>query len=114
MFAMRVDPRRVAVAFAAVGAFLHLYAPQAVLPLMAREYGVGAADASLIITAGTLAVAATAPFTGALSDVLGRKRVVVAAMALLIVPATMTALATSFHEVGFWGFVHGLLLPPIF
>ena len=50
---MSIDPRRVAVAFAAIGAFLHLYAPQATLPLMAQEYGVGAADASKIITAGT-------------------------------------------------------------
>jgi predicted MFS family arabinose efflux permease len=111
---MRIDPRRVAVAFAAVGAFLHLYAPQAVLPMMAREYGVGAADASMIITAGTLAVAATAPFTGALSDVLGRKRVIVAAMALLLIPATMTAFAPSLNQLIFWRFMHGLLLPPIF
>ena len=84
---MLVDKRRIAVAFCAIGAFLHLYAPQAVLPMMAREYGVGAADASLIITAGTLAVAATAPFTGALSDVIGRKRLIVVAMALLLIPA---------------------------
>lgn len=111
---MFADRRRIAVAFAAIGAFLHLYAPQAVLPMMAGEYGVGAADASLIITAGTLAVAATAPFTGALSDVLGRRRVIVIAMALLIIPATMTALAPSFHQLVFWRFVHGLLLPPIF
>ena len=92
---MFADPRRIAVAFCAIGAFLHLYAPQAVLPMMAREYGVGAADASLIITAGTLAVAATAPFTGALSDVIGRKRLIVVAMALLLIPATMTALAPT-------------------
>ena len=64
-----VDPRRVAVAFCAIGAFLHLYAPQAVLPMMAGEYGVGAADASLIITAGTLAVA------GILVDPLVNQRV---------------------------------------
>ena len=83
---MFADPRRIAVAFCAIGAFLHLYAPQAVLPMMAREYGVGAADASLIITAGTLAVAATAPFAGALSDVIGRKRLIVVAMALLLIP----------------------------
>jgi YNFM family putative membrane transporter len=111
---MFADRRRIAVVFAAIGAFLHLYAPQAVLPMMAAEYGVGAADASLIITAGTLAVAATAPFTGAISDVLGRRRVIVIAMALLIIPATMTALAPSFHQLVFWRFVHGLLLPPIF
>lgn len=111
---MSLDPRRIAVAFAAIGAFLHLYAPQAVLPMMAQEYGVGATEASLIITAGTLAVAATAPFTGALSDVLGRKRVIIAAMALLLIPATMSALAPSLSQLIFWRFVHGLLLPPIF
>ena len=82
--------------------------------MMASEYGVGAADASLIITAGTFAVAATAPFTGALSDVLGRKRVIVAAMALLLIPATMTALAPRLNQLIFWRFIHGLLLPPIF
>src|SRR5215216_1016859 len=59
---MFADKRRIAVAFCAIGAFLHLYAPQSVLPMMAQEYGAGAADASLVITAGTLAVAATAPF----------------------------------------------------
>ncbi len=111
---MAIDPRRFAVAFCATSAFLHLYAPQATLPLMAQEYGVGAADASKIITAGTLAVAATAPFTGALSDVLGRKRVIVVAMALLLIPATMTAFAPSLDWLIFWRFVHGLLLPPIF
>ena len=111
---MPIDKRRIAVAFCAIGAFLHLYAPQAVLPSMAQDFGVGAADASLIITAGTLAVAATAPFTGALSDVLGRKRVIVVAMALLLIPATMTALAPTLQQIIFWRFIHGLLLPPIF
>jgi MFS transporter, YNFM family, putative membrane transport protein len=111
---MPIDKRRIAVAFCAIGAFLHLYAPQAVLPSMAQDFGVGAAEASLIITAGTLAVAATAPFTGALSDVLGRKRVIVVAMALLLIPATMTALAPTLDQIIFWRFIHGLLLPPIF
>ena len=36
MSAMFADPRRIAIAFCAIGAFLHLYAPQAVLPMMAR------------------------------------------------------------------------------
>ena len=111
---MFADRRRIAVAFCAIGAFLHLYAPQSVLPMMAQEFGVGAADASPVITAGTLAVAATAPFTGALSDVLGRKRLIVIALALLLIPATMTALAPTLNQIIFWRFVHGLLLPPIF
>src|ERR1700675_2771362 len=111
---MAIDQRRIAIAFCAIGAFLHLYAPQAVLPMMARELDVGAASASMVITAGTLAVAATAPFAGVLSDVLGRKRVIVAAMALLLIPATMTAFAPTLQQLIFWRFVHGLLLPPIF
>src|SRR3977135_829836 len=108
MSAMFADPRRIAIAFCAIGAFLHLYAPQAVLPMMAREYGVGAADASLIITAGTLAVAATAPFTGALSDVIGRKGLIVRGVAAPVLPATMTALAPSLNQLIFWRFMHGL------
>ena len=111
---MPIDPRRIAVVFCAVCAFLHLYSPQAVLPLMAQEFGVGAAGAGLIITASTLAVAATAPFTGAVADVLGRKRVIVAAMALLLVPGVMLPLSGNLHELIFWRFIQGLLLPPIF
>lgn len=111
---MSIDPRRIAIVFCAICAFLHLYSPQAVLPLMAQEFGVGAAAASLVITASTLAVAATAPFTGALSDLLGRKRVIVAAMALLLVPGVMLPLSGSMNELIFWRFVQGLLLPPIF
>jgi YNFM family putative membrane transporter len=108
------DLRRIAIAFCATGAFINLYAPQAVLPMMAREFGVGAADASMVITAGTLAVALTAPFTGALSDVLGRKRVIVAALALILIPSIMIALAPTLKALIFWRFVQGLLLPPIF
>ena len=111
---MAIDQRRIAIIFCAFCAFLHLYSPQAVLPLMAQEYGVGAAGASLIITASTLAVAATAPFTGAVADVLGRKRVIIAAMVLLLVPGVMLPLSGSIHEMIFWRFVQGLLLPPIF
>jgi YNFM family putative membrane transporter len=111
---MKFDRRRIAIAFCAIGAFLHLYAPQAVLPMMAQELNVGAASASRVITAGTLAVALTAPFTGAISDVLGRRRVIVAAMALLLIPATMSAFAPTLEQLIFWRFVHGLLLPPIF
>ena len=111
---MTFDRRRVGVAFAAIGAFLHLYAPQAILPFMAQEFGARAADASLILTAGSLAVAFTAPFTGVAADVLGRKWVIAGAILLLIVPTVMAALAPSLHALIFWRFVQGLLLPPIF
>ena len=62
---MITDPRRIAVAFAGACAFLNLYTVQALLPFMAQEFGIGAAEASIILTAGTAAVALTAPFAGA-------------------------------------------------
>jgi YNFM family putative membrane transporter len=111
---MPVDPRRIAVAFSAACAFLNLYSPQSVLPSIAVELAVSAVSVSAVLTAGTFAVALTAPFTGALSDRVGRKRMIVGAMALLILPTVMVALSDSLGELIFWRFVQGLLLPPIF
>jgi MFS transporter, YNFM family, putative membrane transport protein len=111
---MIADPRRIAVAFSGACAFLNLYTVQPLLPFMAEELGVGAAEASTILTAGTLAVALTAPFAGAVSDRLGRKRMIVTAMALLLVPTLLAAMADSLAELILWRFVQGLLLPPIF
>ena len=46
---MRLDPRKIAVATAGFCAFLNLYSPQALLPALAREFGVGAAEISAIM-----------------------------------------------------------------
>lgn len=106
--------RRLAVGLAGYCAFLNLYSPQAILPLLSSEYGAGAAEISTIMTASTLAVALTAPFTGTIADVLGRKRVIVTALALLAVPTLMAAWAPSLSALIVWRFVQGLMLPPIF
>jgi len=111
---MIIDPRRIAVASAGACAFLNLYTVQALLPFMARDFGIGAAEASIILTAGTAAVALTAPFAGAMSDFVGRKRMIVTAMALLLVPTLLAAMAAGPSELVLWRFVQGLLLPPIF
>ena len=105
---------RAAVAVAGFAAMLNLYAPQAVLPLMADEFGVGPAGISLIMTANVIAVAVTAPFTGVIADVLGRKRVIAVAMALMTIPDLMIAFSPGLESLVFWRFVQGLLLPPIF
>jgi MFS transporter, YNFM family, putative membrane transport protein len=111
---MTIDFRRLAVATAGYCTFLHLYGPQALLPELAREFGVGAAQISAMITASTLAIALTAPFTGAAADVLGRKRLITAAMFAVAVPVLMEVFSTSPGTLVFWRFVEGLLLPPIF
>src|SRR5712671_4722360 len=111
---MRLDARTTAVATAGFCAFVNLYSPQALLPALAREFGVGAAEISTIMTASTLAIALTAPFTGAIDDVLGRKRVIAAAMLAVVVPTIGAALAPDVQALVAWRFVQGLLLPPIF
>ena len=47
---MRLEPRKIAVATAGFCAFLNLYSPQALLPALSREFGVGAAEISMIMT----------------------------------------------------------------
>ena len=111
---MQSDQRRVAVALAGFCAFINLYSPQAVLPLLAQEFGVGAVDVGMAMTATTAAVALVAPFVGAVADVLGRKRVIVAAMLALTVPTVGLAFAPSLDLIILCRFLQGLLLPPIF
>ena len=111
---MRLEPRKIAVATAGFCAFLNLYSPQALLPALAREFGAGAAEISTIMTASALAIALTAPFTGAIADILGRKRVITAAMLAVVVPMAGAALAGDVQALIAWRFVQGLLLPPIF
>lgn len=110
----RMTTRQWAVGIAGYCAFINLYSPQAILPLLATDFGTGAAGISTIMTASTLAVAFTAPLTGTAADVLGRKRVIVTALFLLTVPTLMCALATSLNAMVFWRFVQGLVLPPVF
>jgi MFS transporter, YNFM family, putative membrane transport protein len=111
---MRFDPRKLAIATAGFSTFITLYSPQALLPALSREFGVGAAQISAIMTASTLAIALTAPFTGAIADVLGRKRVIAAAMLAVVIPMAGAALAQDVQALIVWRFLQGLLLPPIF
>jgi len=109
-----MDSRKLAIAAAGFSTFVTLYSPQALLPALAREFGVGAAQISAIMTASTFAIALTAPFTGAVADVLGRKRVIAAAMLAVVLPMAGAALAQDAQALIAWRFLQGLLLPPIF
>jgi len=111
---MPIDPRKIAVATTGFCAFLNLYSPQALLPELAREFSASPAEMSSVMTASAAAIALTAPFTGALADVIGRKRVITAAMLAVVIPMGLIALATSLEGMIVWRFLQGLLLPPIF
>jgi len=111
---MALDLRPLGVATAGFCAFVNLYSPQALLPQLAAEFHVGAGEISSLMTAGTGAIALTAPFTGALADIVGRKRLITAAMLLIVAPTVIMTFAVTVPEMVFWRFVQGLLVPPIF
>jgi MFS transporter, YNFM family, putative membrane transport protein len=109
-----IDPRRLAVALVGFSAFLQLYPPQSLLPLFATEFGAGPAASSLTMSVTTLAVALVAPFAGVLADRIGRRKMIVAALFILVVPTALVATANSLEQILIWRFLQGLLLPPIF
>jgi MFS transporter, YNFM family, putative membrane transport protein len=106
--------RRAAIGIPGFCAFFNLYGPQSLLPFLAQEFNASPAQISLTMTAATLAIAISAPFSGAIADVLGRKRVIAAAMIFATIPLIMIALASNLHALIVWRFVLGLALPPIF
>src|ERR1035437_3113662 len=110
----RSTTRTAAVVFAGFCAFVTLFAPQPLLPMLAREFRVSAAAISLVVTASTLAVAMAAPFAGVVADRFGRKRVIVPAAFLLAVPTLLAATATSYGQLLFWRFLQGAFTPGIF
>jgi YNFM family putative membrane transporter len=111
---MSMDYRRLAVAINGFCTFLNLYSPQALLPELSREFGATAAEISTIMTASTLAVALTAPVTGAIADTFGRKRVIAFALFAVSVPTVMLTLAHDVHTIAVWRFIQGLFMPAIF
>jgi predicted MFS family arabinose efflux permease len=106
--------RTAAVVFAGFCAFTTLFAPQPLLPMLARTFGVSPGRASLLVTASTLAVAIAAPFAGIVADRFGRKRVIVPAAFLLAVPTLLAATAANFSQLLFWRFLQGVFTPGIF
>src|SRR5688572_22788497 len=100
--------RVLAVGLAGFCTVINLYSPQALLPMLAAEFPASAAAASAPMTAGTLAVALTAPFSGVAADMFGRKRIVTVAMAVLAIPTLMIAFAPDLQAVVLWRFVQGL------
>ena len=106
--------RRVAVCLAGFSSFLNLYTPQAILPLIAGEFGVDVALTGRTVTAALVAVALVAPFAGAISDRVGRKRLIVGACLVLALPTLLVAGAQSLEAMLVWRFLQGLTLPFIF
>jgi len=106
--------RTLAVVFAGFCAFLTLYAPQPLLPLLAGTFHVAATSVTRVMGIATLAVVVTAPLVGVLADKFGRKRVIVLSAFLLSIPSALAGTANGLGWLLFWRFWQGVFTPGIF
>ena len=111
---MTSNRRAAGVFIAGWSTFVNLYTPQAILPKLTVDLGATPASIGLSVTVTLLAVAMIAPVAGAISDRLGRKRLILAAMATLVLPTLLIATSQSLEQLLLWRFAQGLVLPFIF
>lgn len=111
---IHLDRRRIAVFVAGASAFLDMYCTQALLPDLARHFNASPAEVGLTVTMSTLATALVAPLIGALADMVGRKRVIVAGALALVLPTLGIALVDSLPAILALRFLQGLCMPAIF
>lgn len=95
----------------ATGMFANMYATQAILPQIGREFGVTPAHAGLTISVVVLMLAAGAWVWGPISDRVGRSRSIVSASALLVAPTLAAAFAPSFGVLLLCRALQGLCMP---
>jgi len=94
--------------------FFNLYVPQAFLQLLAKSLNTTPTLIGLSVTVTLLAVSTVAPIAGAISDRLGRKRIIVPATFALTCTTLLVAQSSSLTELLVWRTVQGALLPFIF
>jgi YNFM family putative membrane transporter len=109
-----VNPSVIPVVLAGFCAFLTLFAPQPILPLLAGVFHTSKAMISLMVTASTLGVALAAPAIGQIADRVGRKRVIVFSALTLGIATLLTATSTSLGALLFWRFIQGVATPGVF
>lgn len=94
-------------------AFLQVYSVQAILPVLMMDLSATEVQAGMVVGATVMAIAIMSPFLGMLSDAIGRKSVIVAAMLFLAIPTALIAQSPSIEWMGIWRFMQGLSVPGI-
>ncbi len=79
--------------------FAQLYCVQPMIPMFAREFSISAAAASLSVSATTAGLAIGMLFTGALSEAIGRKPMMVASVFGSAALLLLSTLVTTWHEL---------------
>jgi YNFM family putative membrane transporter len=95
---VRVNPRRVTLAVAAAGisSFALLYAPQPVLPQLAAQFQLDPGGASLAVSVATGALALAVMPIAVLSEVVGRRPVILSSVIASVVLGLLLPLAPSY------------------
>jgi len=106
-------PVLAALNFAGIAVFADLYVTQPILPVLSQEFGISPATAGLTISLTVLMIAIVSAGYGFLSDLIGRKPVMVASCALLVVPTVLCAAAPSFQLLLVFRALQGLLMPGV-
>ncbi len=102
-----------AVALCGMCAFLELYCTQPLLPMLTLLFHASKTGVGMTVSAATLGVALSAPFFGALTERLARKRVIVASLLGISLPTLLAATSTSLAQLIFWRFLQGIMVPGV-
>jgi YNFM family putative membrane transporter len=94
-----------------VAAYADMYVTQPILPVLSKEFGVGAAEAGLTVSSVVLGIAVASSGYGPLSDALGRRRVMAGATGLLALATLACAFAPSFPALLALRALQGVLVP---
>jgi YNFM family putative membrane transporter len=95
----------------AAGMFATMYASHAILPELAADFDVTPSQAGLTISVVVLAVAVGGWFWGPLSERVGRKRSLMLASGLLVLPSLGAAAAPSFGSLLVFRALQGACMP---
>ncbi len=109
-----MNPSVVPVVLAGFCAFLTLFAPQPILPLLAGVFHASKVTISMTVTASTLGVALAAPLIGQIADRVGRKPIIVLSASTLGIATLLTATSTNLGALLFWRFIQGVATPGVF
>jgi YNFM family putative membrane transporter len=104
----------VAVFLLGLSALLTIYSTQPLLPPLAADLGISPTGAAWTVSATALGVAVAAPFAGAVSDRLGRKRVMLAAIAATAAATLACAAAPGLPALLAARAAQGLAIPFVF
>lgn len=110
---MTWNTRILAVMLAGFTAFLSIYAPQPLLPMLARVFQTSAGEISLSITFATLGMALASPFAGALADRIGRQRLILIAAFALALFSLLSAATSTLWAFLLTRFLIGVATPGI-